>query len=616
MTSPAVRPPSSRRLPAPALRALLALAAPLLVVAATSLLRPARAEEPPGTARVDSVKDVRLPTLEGPPLALSDLRETPVLVLAWTAPGCPVAEVQAPRLKALAATAGAGVRLLAVCSDADTPPARLRAHVERHGWAFPLLVDAQGFLAQRVGAKTTTTVVVLDKHRRVRYRGALDDQYGVTGRKPAPTRSYVAEALQALLASQAVAVPETAAPGCPISFASPAARPTSVTWSDGAGEIVQRRCGPCHREGEAGPFPLLSYADAAGRTAVLREVIEQGRMPPWTAAGPPGVFSNDRRLPAPERAALLAWLDGGAPEGDPARAPTPPPPGGADGWERGLPEAVLAFPAAQPVPAEGVVPYRFVEVPTDFPEDRWVVASEVRPGAPGVVHHALVQVVPAGRKARRGAFEPHLGFFAAMVPGGRSIAYPAGMAKRLPRGSRLYFQMHYTPNGVATEDLTRIGLWFAKEPPQHEVQTVGVFPVNLTSPPGASDHVVSAAVPIPWDARVLAYMPHMHLRGKSVRYETYDVRAPEQPPEVLVDVPRYDFNWQTPLRLAEPRFVRGGWGRMLRVVATFDNSAGNPYNPDPGATVTWGDQTWDEMLIGYLDFVRADAGAPAPAAAK
>lgn len=455
-------------------------------------------------------------------------------------------------------------------------------------------------------------MVLLDKHRRVRYRGALDDQYGVSGRKPAPTKQHLRDALEAVLASRAVAVEQTDAPGCPITFEARVAKPTEVSWSAGAGAILHARCAGCHRPGEAAPFPLLSYADAAGRLAVIREVIEQGRMPPFTAEGPHGMFQNERRLSAQERERVLSWLDGGAPEGDPAAAPVPPVPLTQEGWEIGVPDAVLAFDKAQPVPAEGVVPYRFIEVPTDFPEDRWVTASEVKPGAPGVVHHVLVQVVPAGAKARRGAFEPHLGFFAAMVPGGRSLIYPEGMAKKLPKGARLYFQMHYTPNGVATEDRTQIGLRFAKTLPEHEVQTVGVFPFLLEIPPGASDHVVTAMVPIPWDVKVLAYMPHMHLRGKAFRYEVIDLRRKDEAPELLLNVPHFDFNWQTPFRLAEPRPVKGGLGRMLRVLGTFDNSYGNPYNPDPTATVRWGDQTWDEMLIGYLDFIRVDAKAPKP----
>lgn len=586
------------------------------LVALTALRAPrAGAEDVPGTARVDSVKDMRLPGLDGKEVALSDYRASAALVLCWTAPGCPVAEVQAPRLKALAeAFAAREVAFVAVCSDAGTPLERLVEHRQRHSWAFPLLRDETGLLAQRVGARTTTTVVLLDRHRRVRYRGALDDQYGVTGRKPAPTREHLREALEQVLASQPVTLPDTQAPGCPISFAAPAAA-TDSTWAGEAAAIIHRRCAGCHREGEAGPFPLVAYGDVAGRTAVLREVIEQGRMPPWTAEGPIGMYADDRRLTPAERETLLGWLAGGAPEGDAAKAPPPPPPVTHEGWEIGPPDLVLEFDRPQDVPAEGVVPYRFVEVPTKLAEDRWVVASEVQPGAPQVVHHVLVQVVPAGARARESAFTPHLGFFSAMVPGGRSTRYPEGMAKKLPRGSRLFFQMHYTPNGIAQQDRTRIGLRFAKEPPREEVRTIGVFPFGLDIPPGEPRHVASAMVPVPFDAKVLAYMPHMHLRGTSARYEVVDLRAPQAAPEVLFEIKRYDFNWQTPYRLAEPRLVRGGPGIMLKVTGTFDNSYGNPYNPDPEQRVRWGDQTWDEMLIGYLDYVQVGPGTARDGAA-
>jgi peroxiredoxin len=576
--------------------------------------RRAAAEDAPGTARVDSVKDIRLPSVDGKEVALSDHRQARAVVLCWTAPGCPVAEVQAPRLKALAEAGQArGVVFLGVCSDAGTPAARLVEHVTKHGWTFPVVRDERGVLAQRVGAETTTTVVLLDQHRRVRYRGALDDQYGVTGRKPAPTREHLVLALEEVLGAKPVSVASTPAPGCPISFAAPASTRTTLTWSGEVAAIVHQRCAGCHREGEAAPFSLLAHGDVAGRAAVLREVIEQERMPPWTAEGPIGTYQDDRRLLPEEKRILLEWLAGGAPEGDPARAPAPPTPRTVDGWEIGAPDLVLTFPKAQAIPAEGVVPYRFVEVPTNLTEDRWVEASEVRPGAPGVVHHVLVQAVPEGAKARRGVFEPHLGFFAAMVPGGRSVVYPPGMAKRLPKGSRLYFQMHYTPNGVANEDVTRIGLRFAKAPPEHEVKTVGVFPFGLDIPPGEPAYEASAMVPVLFDAKVLAYMPHMHLRGKSVKYEVVDLVDKAKPPELLFEVKRYDFNWQTPYRLKEPRLVRGAIGVMLKVTGVFDNSYGNPYNPDPERRVGWGDQTWDEMLIGYLDYIQV--GPPTARAA-
>jgi hypothetical protein len=265
----------------------------------------------------------------------------------------------------------------------------------------------------------------------------------------------------------------------------------------------------------------------------------------------------------------------------------------------GRPDLVLSFPRAEPVPAEGVVRYRFVEVPVGLEEDRWVQAVEVQPGAPDVVHHVLVALADPGAKRRGALFNPLQGFFAAMVPGGRVLRWPEGTAKRLPKGKVLLFQMHYTPNGVATEDLTRIGLVFAKEPPRQEVFTTGAFNHRLRIPPGAPNHLETAFLPVPFDVRILAYMPHAHVRGRSFRYEAVKVG---QPSRVLLDVPAYDFNWQTPYVLAEPERVEKGW--FVKVTAGYDNSEGNPWNPDPTAEVRWGDQTWEEMLIGYLDYVR------------
>jgi hypothetical protein len=363
-------------------------------------------------------------------------------------------------------------------------------------------------------------------------------------------------------------------------------------------KVVHVRCAGCHRPGEAAPFSLRTYDDVRSRAATIRAAVAEDRMPPWHAAGERGTWANDRRLAPEEKAAILRWADAGAPEGDRERAPAPPPLPAEDAWEMGEPDVVLSFPEPQDVPAEGVVPYRYVRVPTGFEEDRWVVASEVRPGAPGVVHHVLVAAVPADRKGVRGAFEPTQGFFAAMVPGGRVQAFPEGMAKRLRKGHELVFQMHYTPNGVATKDVTRIGLRFRKGEPEREVRTVGVYNPALRIPPGAPDWEVTAKVPVLFHARVLAFMPHMHLRGSSFRYT---VRTREGEEKVVCDVPRYDFNWQTPARLSKPLEVeRGSW---LEVRATFDNSERNPYNPDPTAEVRWGDQTWDEMMIGYVDFV-------------
>lgn len=575
--------------------------------AALLLLRDAVGGDAPPTARVDSVRAFVLPDLDGRPHALADHRGARALVLAWTAPGCPVSMVYAPRIAALAREwKPHGVHVVGVSSDHEMSADELRALARSAGWDFPVLLDRDGALAQRLGAVTTTATVLLDENWRVRYVGAVDDQYGVGGRKPSPSRLWLADAVAAVLGRRAVEVERTDAPGCPLTFA-PLGRGAGGETTDAptfAGEvaaILHRRCVQCHAPKQGAPFSLRTYADVKARTATMRAAVAEDRMPPWHAEGPPGHWLDDRRLLAEEKRVLLTWFDAGAPAGDLGKAPAPPPVPPEDAWHIGTPDAVFAFPAPQAVPAEGVVSYRYVEVPTAFPEDRWVQAVEVRPGAPDVVHHVLVALVPQGERPRRSmAFAPHRGFFAAMVPGARGLRYPEGMAKRLPAGATLLFQMHYTPNGVAQDDLTRLGLTFAPRPPEREVFTAGAFAPNLRIPPGEANYRAEGALPVPYDVRLLAFMPHMHVRGTSFRYAWRPLLGGDE--TVLCDVPKYDFNWQTPYRLAVP--ARVPRGSILRCYATFDNSAANPYNPDPSAWVGWGDQTWDEMMIGYVDYVK------------
>lgn len=591
----------------PRTRALALAAALLLTFAGIARLRAASAGDGPDrkalpTARTDSVRDFALPDLDGRTRTLAETRGARAVVLAWTAPGCPVAMVYAPRLAALAATwSERGVRFFGVDSDVEAPVDEIRELAASAKLPYPILLDRDGALAQRLSVATTTTVVVLDANWRVRYQGAVDDQYLVGGRREKAGHAWLADALEAVLASRPVPVERTDAPGCPITFpVRPAAASADApTWSGRVASILHRKCAACHQPDQGAPFALLAYDDARSRLATIRAAVAGDRMPPWHAAGEPGRWANDRRLAADEKRDVLAWIDAGAPSGDLGKAPVPPTVPAKDPWEIGTPDAVFAFPQAQDVPAEGVVPYRYVQVATDFPEDRWFSAVEVKPGAPDVVHHVLVAPVKPGSRARSGAFNPTTGFLAAMVPGGRSMTYPAGMAKRLPKGTTLLFQMHYTPNGIAQQDVTRIGFRFAKEPPAKEVFTAGAFNPVFEIPPGAARHTVRAALPVPWDVRLLSFMPHMHVRGSSFRYAFKTAGGEET---TVCDVPAYDFNWQTPYRLAEPQRVPRG--SILQCVATFDNSAGNPYNPDPSATVRWGDQTWEEMMIGYVDYVR------------
>lgn len=333
-------------------------------------------------------------------------------------------------------------------------------------------------------------------------------------------------------------------------------------------------------------------------------------MPPWFAADPAegavSPFANDCSVASVDKTALLDWLNGGQPEGDPADAPLPRTFHG--GWQIGEPDHIVQMPAPIAVKATGTMPYQNVIVETGLTETRYIKALEIRPTARGVVHHVLVFVMPPGKRSAAGVVIEEEGeeggadgFFAAYAPGYDALNFNEGFGKVLPAGSRLKFQIHYTPNGTATEDQPMIGMIFLDEKPEHLVDVKGIAQPRLAIPPGASDHEVVATQSVPQEATILAFFPHMHLRGKSFRYEAI---LPDGEKQTLLDVPRYDFNWQLSYRLAEPITLPAG--STIRATAVYDNSKENPANPDPTRTVRWGPQTYDEMMIGYIEYHMAD----------
>lgn len=330
-------------------------------------------------------------------------------------------------------------------------------------------------------------------------------------------------------------------------------------------------------------------------------------MPPWHADPRYGRFSNDARLSDLEKSRILDWARGGAPEGDPADSP--PPPVLSDGWNIPGPDMVLSMPAPFTVPARGVVDYQYFEVDPGFREDRWIRGAEIRPGNRRVVHHCNVFLKAPG--SRNDIDTPgELGSYclAATTPGALPWLLPTGMAKRIPAGWRLVFVVHYTPVGTVQKDQTQIGLLFDDPATvRKEVATNLLFDPDLRIPPHVADHRVERSRRFDEDVLLLSMFPHMHLRGRSFRYEAI---FPDGRSEILLDVPRYDFNWQNRYELAEPRRLPAG--TVLRCVAHYDNSAGNPANPDPGATVRAGKQSWDEMFNGYYDIALADQDLTRP----
>jgi mono/diheme cytochrome c family protein len=373
-----------------------------------------------------------------------------------------------------------------------------------------------------------------------------------------------------------------------------------VTYARQVSRILQDKCQTCHHPGTAAPFSLLTYKDAVHWSGTIREVVSEKRMPPWHADPRFGHFENDRRLSKDELDTLLAWVDSGTPKGDDKDLPAPRT--YEEGWVIGKPDVVFELPAEQTVPATGVVAYQYFITPTNFKEDVWIQAAEARPGNRGVVHHIIVSYRDHKNKDKSGAGRGGIGdgIIVGEAPGDIPLLLPPGTARKIPAGSDLVWQMHYTPNGKEAKDKSQVGLIFykGKEPPKYNAQTRGIMNGSFVIPPGDSAHLVESDWVVPRDTLLLSFMPHMHLRGKDFEYKA---EYPDGRTEVLLSVPHYDFAWQTSYRLAQPVLLPKG--TRLHCVAHFDNSSANPANPDPKKEVTWGDQTWEEMMIGWIDFI-------------
>lgn len=373
-------------------------------------------------------------------------------------------------------------------------------------------------------------------------------------------------------------------------------RDESVNYHRDVSRVMQKHCVQCHRDQGVAPFALESFEDVEANAPMIQEVLRRGTMPPWFAApeadGGESPWANDRTMPESDKEILAAWIKSGRPAGDAADAPEPlefP-----DGWQIGEPDRVFQA-RAVPVKATGVMPYEYILIDTDEEKDRWVNAVQIRPSAPEVVHHVLVTVVPPGA-------DPHdingINYWAAYAPGNGVQTYQDGYARKLPKGSQLLLSMHYTPAGKAVTDRTEIGIRFAEKAPKFEVRTASLVNHEFAIPPGAENHRVVATQRLPRDVRILGYLPHSHLRGTAARYE---VISPDGQSELLLDVPAYDFNWQLHYQYNKPKTVRRG--SVLKYTAWYDNSENNPANPDPTETVYWGEQTFEEMHLGYVEYV-------------
>jgi thiol-disulfide isomerase/thioredoxin len=565
-----------------------ALALLTLALAAAPLLpAPGSAAEVKVGDKIDNLSFIDARYL---PRSLDDFPKAKAFVVVFTNTNCPVVLRYLPVLGQLEKDyRDQGVQFLAVDVEEDDSVLDVAAQAVRHDLDFPFAKDFEGGCARALGVNRTATAVVLDAGRRLRYRGRISDQYRFGGARAGAARQELRDALDAVLSGREVAVKETPVDGCRITFPEPPARDPSVTFAGHVAPILRRHCQECHRPGTAAPFPLVTYQQVAPRAQMVAEVVAQGRMPPWFGTSDHGDIVNRRGMTAEERNAILTWARSGKPEGGVSKL-RPPPDEEADGWRIGRPDLVVSLPFAHTLPAEGDIPYKYALFPYVFPEDTWVQDVEIRPDNPRVLHHCNMVFITAGE----GYKEQNL--ITGTVPGAEPLHLAPGIAFRIPGGAVLGAQIHYVSTGKPEKCRISVGFKYAAGRVDRRLRHVLLEDGKFAIPPGAPAHPVRVSRVLDRDVTGVGLFVHMHLRGRDMSFVAH---YPDGKSETLLVVPNYSFSWQVPYRweAGKKHFPKG---TRIECLAHYDNSTFNPYNPDPTATVRFGQQTRDEMMNGFF----------------
>ncbi|MES2460029.1 MAG: redoxin family protein [Armatimonadota bacterium] len=548
--------------------------------------------------------------------ALAPKAKTTVLVFLGT--NCPISNRYAPSVAALArGVKGKSAAVVLVYANAGITKAKATQHAREYGLVgMPILLDPTQAVADAVGATVTPEAAVLDASGKVRYLGRIDNsniQRASSGRPGGATRHDLQAAVDSVLAGKKVASSRLPAVGCAIERATPVRTASAIpTYARDVAPILNQSCVSCHRSGEIGPMPLGTYAEAKRFAQNIAGVTLAKQMPPWKPVGMDGAFHGERKLTEKQIKTLSAWAEGGAPAGDLQKLA--PAPKFSSGWKLGKPDLVLTMPESFQIPASGPDIYRCFVIPTGLAEDKQVVAVEYRVGNKRAAHHCLGYLDLNGAARKKDAEEAGAGYTSfggpgflptgevgGWAPGNMPQFLPDGIGKPLAAGSDLVLQMHYHPSGKPEEDRTSVGIYFAKKPITKQVYTLPIL-ARLDIPAGKPDYKTSRSFNIPINASVISVTPHMHLLGKTF---SMTAKLPDGSTRSLIKIDDWDFNWQDTYTYAKPVTIPKGTTVTLN--ATYDNSASNPRNPSsPPKTVGWGEQTTDEMCIGFLSFVTDD----------
>ncbi len=465
---------------------------------------------------------------------------------------------------------------------------------------IPILHDESQLIGEMLKfTRTAEALLIRTDNWTISYRGPLDDRLDYEAQKAVAKQEFLVQALEAELTGKEISLDSVpVVKGCLINKNDVlASRERKISYVNDVVPILRTRCIPCHRKNGIAPWAMSSHRRVKGWSPMMREVILIKRMPPWHADPEFGEFSNDRSLSVSEMRTLVHWIDGGAVK-DGEEDPLANQPKSSEEWQLGKPDLVLTLPT-QKIPATGALKYIYVGVDNPLDKDVWVRGADIQPSNRKVMHHALTLLkYPKDIRNQQPEWDGGgNGFFSVYVPGYNSPLFPGESGQWLPKGGRFVFQLHYTPIGVATTDTPQMALYFHDKKPEEELKIMSAVNYDFFIPPYAEDHPVEASYEFDKDVFVYSFLPHMHFRGKTMKFTALYSDGSQK---VLLSVPNYQFNWQTPYRFEKRTYLPAG--TKILCSGSFDNSDKNPQNPDPAKEVDWGDQSWDEMFIGYIRY--------------
>lgn len=534
------------------------------------------------------------------PRTLSEFGDRKAYVIVFTTLDCPIVKRSLPALKKLEEEyRDKGVQFVAINTSPADEMVDVADQAVRADLPFPVGKDYSGNASRTVGAQRTPECVVIDSNMILRYRGRIDATFRLSGVQQGNVRRDLREAIEDVLAGRDVAIPETPVDGCLITIPK-LSQSENLTYHEHVAPLMKKHCWSCHQPDNAAPFSLTTFEDVNTHAAMIAEVVNQRRMPPWHGAGEHDHFENDPRIPAADIRTIVAWAAGDRPEGDSSLALPQPQPRETD-WLIGEPDLIIRMPGTIEVPADGIVPYQYAVLPYVFLKDTWIQKIEINPGNDAVVHHCNMGYAKI-TDLKGKEFHPEKNFITGYVPGGDPMVLDSGVGFCIPAGSIVGLQLHYVTTGKAESDQTAVGFVFARETIQKQLQHFQCHTTRFTIPPHDSHYKVAATKTFPFDATGIGMYSHMHVRGKDM---TFEATYPDGGQDILLTVANYNFEWQSSYRW-KANTMHFPAETRIDCTAHFDNSTFNPFNPDPTASVRHGLQTADEMMFGFLFFTRDD----------